>query len=126
MDIAADDTISPILRVATLAVSISRMRRGQMWPSPGGSQSQPYGTAITPDGMVWYSESGVKPNTLIRFNPKTQEFDSATIPSGRGHRTQHGRHSRRPHPLRLQRPQQSGRRRSRSLTDVRQMGHFLA
>jgi virginiamycin B lyase len=34
--------------------------------------------------MVWYSESGVKPNTLIRFNPRTQEFARANIPSGGG------------------------------------------
>src|SRR2546427_7111017 len=29
-------------------------------------------------------ESGVKPNTLIRFDPKTQAFARATIPSGGG------------------------------------------
>ena len=29
----------------------------KMWPSPGGSGSAPYGITITPDGMVWYSES---------------------------------------------------------------------
>ena len=56
----------------------------KMWPSPGGSGSNPYGIVISPDGMVWYSESGVKPNTLIRFNPKTQEFARANIPSGGG------------------------------------------
>jgi len=56
----------------------------KMWPSPGGASSAPYGMVITPDGMVWYSESGVKPNTLIRFNPKTEEFARATIPSGGG------------------------------------------
>lgn len=56
----------------------------KMWPSPGGSDSEPYGIVITPDGMVWYSESGVKPNTLIRFDPKTQQFARATIPSGGG------------------------------------------
>ena len=33
------------------------------WMSPGGAQSNPYGIAITSDGVVWYSESGVKPNT---------------------------------------------------------------
>ena len=33
----------------------------KMWASPGGKDSGPYGIAITPDGMVWYSESGVKP-----------------------------------------------------------------
>src|SRR5712664_348346 len=36
----------------------------KMWPSPGGANSGPYGIAITPDGLVWYSESGVKPNTI--------------------------------------------------------------
>ena len=56
----------------------------KMWPSPGGSGSAPYGIAITPDGMVWYSESGVKPNTLIRFDPKTEAFARAVIPSGGG------------------------------------------
>lgn len=56
----------------------------KMWPSPGGAGSNPYGIVISPDGMVWYSESGVKPNTLIRFNPKTDEFARANIPSGGG------------------------------------------
>ena len=56
----------------------------QMWPSPGGAQSAPYGIAITPDGMVWYSESGAKPNTIIRFDPKTHAFARAAIPSGGG------------------------------------------
>jgi virginiamycin B lyase len=56
----------------------------KMWPSPGGAKSEPYGMVITPDGMVWYSESGVKPNTLIRFDPKTEEFARTTIPSGGG------------------------------------------
>jgi virginiamycin B lyase len=56
----------------------------KMWDSPGGAKSDPYGIAITPDGMVWYSESGVTPNTLIRFNPKTEEFARAEIPSGGG------------------------------------------
>jgi virginiamycin B lyase len=56
----------------------------KMWPSPGGAKSDPYGIAITPDGMVWYSESGVKPNTIIQFNPKTERFARANIPSGGG------------------------------------------
>jgi virginiamycin B lyase len=56
----------------------------KMWPSPGGRGSNPYGITITPDGMVWYSESGVTPNTVVRFNPKTQEFARANIPSGGG------------------------------------------
>jgi virginiamycin B lyase len=56
----------------------------KMWSSPGGSGSNPYGIVIPPDGMVWYSESGVKPNTLIRFDPKTEQFARAAIPSGGG------------------------------------------
>ena len=56
----------------------------KMWPSPGGAGSAPYAIAITPDGLVWYSESGVKPNTIIRFNPRTEQFSRATIPSGGG------------------------------------------
>jgi virginiamycin B lyase len=56
----------------------------KMWASPGGSGSDPYGITITADGMVWYSESGVTPNTLIRFDPKTEAFARANIPSGGG------------------------------------------
>jgi virginiamycin B lyase len=56
----------------------------KMWASPGGNESGPYGIAITADGMVWYSESGVKPNTIIRFDPKTEGFARALIPSGGG------------------------------------------
>jgi virginiamycin B lyase len=56
----------------------------KLYNSPGGVESNPYGIAITPDGMVWYSESGVHPNTIVQFNPKTQAFASAKIPSGGG------------------------------------------
>jgi virginiamycin B lyase len=53
------------------------------WPSPGGPQSQPYGITIVND-IVWYSESAVKPNTLVRFDPKTEKFQTWTIPAGGG------------------------------------------
>jgi virginiamycin B lyase len=53
------------------------------WPSPSGAKSQPYG--ILADGdIVWYSESATKPNTLVRFDPKTEKFQSWIIPSGGG------------------------------------------
>ncbi len=53
------------------------------WPSPGGAQSKPYGiTSI--DGILWYSESGVRPNTLVRFDPKTEKFQTWAIPAGGG------------------------------------------
>jgi virginiamycin B lyase len=54
------------------------------WPSPGGPGSEPYGIAITQDGMVWYAETGVTPNTLVRFDPNTKAFASENIPSGGG------------------------------------------
>ena len=54
------------------------------WLSPGGSESEPYGIAITNNGEVWYSESGVKPNTLVRFDPKAESFSTKPIPSGGG------------------------------------------
>ncbi len=60
--------------------------RGEVkeWPSPGGAASQPYGTAITPDGVLWYSESGVTPNTVVRFDPITETFATWPIPLGGG------------------------------------------
>jgi virginiamycin B lyase len=54
------------------------------WASPGGPHSQPYGIASTSDGMVWYSESGVRPNTLVAFNPGNKSFKTWPIPSGGG------------------------------------------
>jgi virginiamycin B lyase len=54
------------------------------WASPGGSSSAPYGIAVTPDGNVWYSESGVQPNTIVCFDPKTKTFQSWPVPSGGG------------------------------------------
>src|SRR6202140_1514911 len=56
----------------------------KMWPSPGGADSEPYGIAITKDGSVLYSESGVKPNTIIKFDPSSEKFARAAIPSGGG------------------------------------------
>ena len=51
--------------------------------SPGGPNSQPYGiTAL--NGVIWYSESNVSPNTLVRFDPKTSGFQTWAIPSGGG------------------------------------------
>jgi virginiamycin B lyase len=52
--------------------------------SPAGRQSQPYAIAVTPDGAVWYSESGIRPNTLVRFDPASSRFQTWTIPNGGG------------------------------------------
>lgn len=53
------------------------------WPSPGGPNSQPYGIGVI-RGVIWYSESGVQPNTIVRFDPATHRFQSWPIPSGGG------------------------------------------
>jgi len=58
--------------------------RVEEWRSPGGPASRPYGIASLSDGSVWYSESGVNPNTLVVFNPRTKSFQSWPIPSGGG------------------------------------------
>ena len=53
------------------------------WLSPAGPKSQPYGIAVI-DGKVWYSESGVQPNTVVMFDPATEKFQTWPIPSGGG------------------------------------------
>jgi virginiamycin B lyase len=51
------------------------------WPSPSGAKSEPYGIVFT-KGALWYSESAAKPNTIVRFDPKTEQFQTWTIPGG--------------------------------------------
>lgn len=53
------------------------------WASPGGKDSQPYGIASV-GTILWYSESSVRPNTLVRFDPKSEKFQTWIIPSGGG------------------------------------------
>jgi virginiamycin B lyase len=53
--------------------------------SPGGADSRPYAIDVTPDGAVWYVETGVDAkNVLVRFNPETKKFLTWPIPSGGG------------------------------------------
>lgn len=51
------------------------------WPSPGGPKSEPYGIVFA-KGAIWYSESGTRPNTIVRFDPKARSFQTWAIPSG--------------------------------------------
>ena len=51
------------------------------WQSPSGPNSQPYGIAFA-KGAIWYNESNAKPNTIVRFDPKTEKFQTWTIPGG--------------------------------------------
>jgi len=51
------------------------------WQSPSGPNSQPYGIAFA-KGAIWYNESNAKPNTIVRFDPKTEKFQTWSIPGG--------------------------------------------
>lgn len=54
------------------------------WDSPSGPISHPYAIAVIND-IVWYNESGVRPDPLVRFDPRTETFQSWAIPSGTLH-----------------------------------------
>jgi virginiamycin B lyase len=51
------------------------------WASPSGPKSEPYGIVFT-KGALWYNESGAKPNTIVRFDPRSERFQSWAIPGG--------------------------------------------
>ena len=59
--------LCPLLTAGDVKVTIKE------WDVPTPN-SHPYGIASTSDGMVWYSESGVRPNTVVAFNPKAKSF----------------------------------------------------
>ncbi len=51
------------------------------WDSPSGPNSHPYAIAVI-DDIVWYNESAVRPDMLVRFDPRTESFQSWPVPSG--------------------------------------------
>ena len=53
------------------------------YASPSCPRSQPYGITYL-DGAIWYNEGAVKPNTLVRFDLKTEKFQNWVIPAGGG------------------------------------------
>jgi virginiamycin B lyase len=53
------------------------------WDGPSGPQSQPYGMTVI-DDKIWYVESNTRPNNLVRFDPKTDRFQTWPIPNGGG------------------------------------------
>jgi virginiamycin B lyase len=60
-----------------------KTKASKEWPSPSGPKSQPYGI-VQINGVIWYNESAIRPNTLVRFDPKTEKFQSWIIPGGGG------------------------------------------
>ena len=55
----------------------------RQWDSPSGQTSHPYALAVI-DDKVWYNESGMRPDALVRFDPENEVFQSWAIPSGVG------------------------------------------
>lgn len=53
------------------------------WPTPSGPDSRPYALEVL-DDVVWFNESGKRPDPLVRFDPKTEKFQSWPIPSHGG------------------------------------------
>jgi virginiamycin B lyase len=53
------------------------------WDSPSGPDSHPYALSVIND-KVWYNESRMRPDALVRFDPETEQFQSWAIPSGVG------------------------------------------
>jgi len=63
------------------------------WPSPSGANSEPYFMEVI-DDVIWYDESGKRPDALVRFDPKTEAFQSWVIPSEQGFYGAIARHGR--------------------------------
>jgi virginiamycin B lyase len=84
LDIAKDDTVwfvnSGLGRIGRLNPKTGEVKE---WPSPSGPLSHPYAIAII-DDVIWYNESNQRPDALVRFDPKTEKFQSWAIPSGVG------------------------------------------
>jgi len=56
------------------------------WANPSGATSLPYAMTMDDRDRVWFVETGVQPNRLVGFDPKTEQFFSHTPvqPSGGG------------------------------------------
>lgn len=64
-----------------LGVHDPRTGQTREWDSPSGPKSHPYAIVVI-DGIVWYNESAVRPDMLVRFDPVTEKFQSWPVPSG--------------------------------------------
>ena len=52
--------------------------RVREWANPSGAQSLPYAMTVDDRDRLWFVETGVQPNHLVGFDPKTSEFFSVT------------------------------------------------
>ena len=78
--IAADDTVCfTDFKSGHLGTLNTTTRAVKLYASPGGGESNPYGITITPDGMVWYSESGVNPTPSCNSIPRRKSLRALTF-----------------------------------------------
>jgi virginiamycin B lyase len=84
LDLASDGTVwfvnSARGRIGPLDPATGAVKE---WASPSGPASHPYAIAVV-DDVIWYNESNQRPDVLVRFDPKTEQFQSFPIPSGYG------------------------------------------
>ncbi len=48
------------------------------WAMPGGGASLPYAMTVDDDDRIWFVETGLQPNKLVGFDPRTSTFFSRT------------------------------------------------
>ncbi len=54
------------------------------WQNPAGARSAPYAMAGDDRGRVWQVETGVQPNRLVSFDPRTRSFGTPVPIAGSG------------------------------------------
>ena len=55
-------------------------KKFQLWESPSGTESEPYGITVDSTGKIWYQESAEKANKLVRVDPTTLKFTVYPMP----------------------------------------------
>jgi len=56
-------------------------KKFQLWASPSGSESEPYGIVVDSTRKIWYEESGASANKLVRVDPATLKFTVYPMPA---------------------------------------------
>jgi virginiamycin B lyase len=56
-------------------------KKFQLWESPSGPDSEPYGITVDSTGKIWYEESAETANKLVRVDPATLKFTVYPMPA---------------------------------------------
>ena len=67
-----------MLRKTVAWLSVAVLSAGIVWAADTVNVT----ITTLPDGTIWYSESNLTPNTIVRFDPKDNSFMKWPIPSG--------------------------------------------